>query len=322
MNLFQDCWRGCGGWAVRTDASCPNFCGTNGVCCRAGWNLSPSQCRVNGEATLGGLRNHQCVDGTPAYTSPPVPPYPNPPGIAVPPSPPNPPTAPGLAVDLGENLSGGGRLSPAGIVILLLFLVVVLCCMCQICLVLYLVYRRKLVNQMMDAMDKGAFDASIGVGNMARSITRTLTRSFSIGVPSAGVPSAGVPEVEAATKKTTTIRSIPTMAPSPASSSAAHASVSTPPSAAAREGTNLTVDARVVRPGVARARAAQEVQASQEAAAPGDPDVAAGNSPTDFVATVADTVAETVVAPVAETVMSAYGAADKADDTAWKGGYV
>jgi len=71
-NLGTDCWGQCG-----TGGACPEFCGTEGLCCRLGWTSDPAECGngANGERGKG----HVCV--APMPPSPPVPP----------PSPPSPP---------------------------------------------------------------------------------------------------------------------------------------------------------------------------------------------------------------------------------------
>ena len=72
-NLYADCWDRCGS----TGGACPDFCGTEGMCCRLGWTADPSEC---GHGVLGVQgKGHVCV-------APPPPPFP--PGQAPPPPPP------------------------------------------------------------------------------------------------------------------------------------------------------------------------------------------------------------------------------------------
>lgn len=92
-NLGMDCWGGCYG---RSGTCETGFCGTDGLCCRIGFDESPA-------CGLGafGCNGYHCCSAPlppPSPPSPEPPPFP-PPQSPAPPSPPSPPFLPQLQLD-------------------------------------------------------------------------------------------------------------------------------------------------------------------------------------------------------------------------------
>ena len=135
LNAGVDCWSRCGGWAVREDGSCPNFCGAAGACCRLNWRFAVSQC---GNGALGCTNNHCCVAAAPD-PSPPTPPAVaviTPPSASASASPPsiNAPMGDESDVGLGQaarNAATGLLESQGGVALLVGSITLFVCCCCM-----------------------------------------------------------------------------------------------------------------------------------------------------------------------------------------------